>query len=143
IIFSSDHGLAIGSHGLMGKQNLYEHSMKAPLVFSGPGIRPGRSDALVYLLDIYPTVCELVGAPVPDGLDGRSLAPVIAGRTPDVRDSLFLAYRDLQRAVRDERWKLIRYPQINLSQLFDLREDPDERHDLAGDPAQQARIEQM
>src|SRR5439155_21914411 len=110
---------------------------------TGPGIRPGRSDALVYLLDIYPTVCELVGAPVPGGLDGRSLAPVIAGRTPGVRDSLFLAYRDLQRAVRDERWKLIRYPQINLSQLFDLREDPDERHDLAGDPAQQARIEQM
>jgi arylsulfatase A-like enzyme len=143
IIFSSDHGLALGSHGLMGKQNLYEVGMRAPLVFAGPGIPHGRSDALVYLLDIYPTVCDLVGAPVPAGLDGKSLAPVLRGQANGVRDSLFTTYRDVQRAVRDDRWKLIRYPHIDKTQLFDLKDDPDELHDLAGDPAQTGRIVQL
>lgn len=143
IVFSSDHGLAIGSHGLFGKQNLYEHSMKSPLIFSGPGVPHGQSDALVYLHDIYPTVCELVGTDSPAGIDGRSLAGIIAGRQKAVRDSLFTAYRDLQRAVRDERWKLIRYPHINHTQLFDLKEDPDELHNLADDPAQQQRVEKL
>lgn len=143
IIFSSDHGLAIGSHGLMGKQNLYEAGMKPPLIFSGPGIRKGRSDALVYLFDIFPTVCEWVGAPIPSGLDGQSLKPILDGKLRGVRETLFLAYRDVQRAVRDDRWKLIRYPQINKTQLFDLRRDPDEIHNLADDRSQAGRIERM
>lgn len=144
IIFSSDHGLSIGSHGLMGKQNLYDAGMKSPLIFTGPGIPHGKSsDALIYLLDVYPTVCDLVGAPVPSGIDGKSFAPVIQGRAAGIRDSLFLAYRDVQRAVRDDRWKLIRYPKIDRNQLFDLQADPDEVHDLAGDPAEKSRIEQM
>jgi len=75
IIFSSDNGLAIGSHGLMGKQNLYEDGMKVPLIMCGPGIAAGQSDALVYLLDIYPTVCELVGAPAPQGSTARACRP--------------------------------------------------------------------
>ncbi|MGH7202557.1 MAG: sulfatase-like hydrolase/transferase [Planctomycetaceae bacterium] len=143
IIFSSDHGLAIGSHGLMGKQSVYEHSMKPPLIFAGPGIPNGETDALVYLHDIYPTVCDLVGTEIPDGLDGRSLAPVISGEAASVRDSIFLAYENVQRAVRDERWKLIRYPHINKTQLFDLKTDPHELHNLADDPQQSQRIEQM
>ncbi|MCC6861638.1 MAG: sulfatase-like hydrolase/transferase [Bryobacterales bacterium] len=143
IIYSGDNGLALGSHGLMGKQSLYEHSMKVPLMFSGPGIRRGRTDALVYLLDIYPTVMELVGGRMPPGLDGISLQPVIQGRARGVRDSLFTAYRDVQRAVRDERWKLIRYPKIGKTQLFDLRGDPDETRDLASDPGQADRIRRM
>ena len=67
VIFSADQGIAVGSHGLLGKQNLYDHSMKAPLVLAGPGIPRGRSDGLIYLFDIYPTVCDLVGAKPPDG----------------------------------------------------------------------------
>ncbi|UCD51947.1 MAG: sulfatase-like hydrolase/transferase [Phycisphaerales bacterium] len=143
IIFSSDNGLAIGSHGLMGKQSVYEHSAKVPLVFAGPGIPQGRSKALVYLMDIFPTVCEFIGAPVPDGLDGRSLASVIEGKQPIVRQTLFSSYRRCQRAVRDDRWKLIRYPLINKTQLFDLRNDPRETKDLSGDPAHAQRIESM
>lgn len=143
IIFSSDHGLAVGSHGLMGKQSLYEHSMKAPLIFAGPGIPKGRSDALVYLFDIFPTTCELVGAKVPPGLDGISLAPVIAGRSTGVRKTLFTAYGEVQRAVRDERWKLIRYPHINRTQLFDLRTDPDEQRDLANERAHAGQTERL
>ena len=67
IVFSSDNGLAIGSHGLMGKQSVYQHSVKVPLIIAGPGVPHGRCDALVYLLDFYPTFCELAGAPVPAG----------------------------------------------------------------------------
>ncbi|MFQ5733743.1 MAG: sulfatase-like hydrolase/transferase [Planctomycetaceae bacterium] len=132
IVFSSDHGLAIGSHGLFGKQNLYEHSMKSPLIFSGPGIPQGKSDAFAYLFDIYPTVCDLVGAAIPKSLEGKSLRPVIAGRKTAVRDTVFLAYRHVQRAVRRGDWKLIRYPQVNVTQLFNLRDDPYERRNLAG-----------
>jgi arylsulfatase A-like enzyme len=143
VVFSSDHGLAVGSHGLFGKQSLYEHSMKVPLVFAGAGIPKGESAALAYLMDVFPTVCDLTGAKAPAGLDGRSLAPVVTGKAAKVRDSLFLAYRDVQRAVRDERWKLIRYPKINRAQLFDLEGDPHERKDLSGDRSQAKRIEAM
>ena len=80
IVFSSDHGLAVGSHGLFGKQSLYEHSMKSPLIFAGPGIPRGRSAALAYLYDIFPTVCDLAGVVVPPSVDGKSLVPVIRRR---------------------------------------------------------------
>jgi arylsulfatase A-like enzyme len=143
IIFSADQGVALGSHGLLGKQNLYDCSMKAPLFFAGPGIPAGRSDALVYLLDIYPTVCDLVGASIPTGIDGRSFKSVITGQGKSARRELFLAYRDVQRAWRDDRWKLIRYPQVNVTQLFDLAADPDEIHNLAAESDQQQRVEQM
>ncbi len=143
IIYAADNGLSMGSHGLMGKQNVYEHGLKVPLLFAGPGIPKGQSDALVYLMDVFPTVCDLVGAPIPPGLDGKSLKSVITGKTKGVRDTLFLAYRDVQRAVRDERWKLIRYPHINKTQLFDLKNDPDELRDLAADPRQAKTVERL
>jgi arylsulfatase A-like enzyme len=143
IVFSSDHGLAVGSHGLMGKQNLYEDGMRVPLVLAGPGVPKGRSQALVYLFDLFPTVCDLTGVKAPTGLDGRSLAPILTGKQTKVRDTLFLAYRDVQRAVRDERWKLIRYPHINRTQLFDLKDDPHETRDLAGRPEYREREKRL
>lgn len=144
VVYTADHGLAVGSHGLLGKQNLYEHSMGAPLVFRGPGIPAGgESNAFSYLLDIFPTLCSLLGVEPPDGLDGRDLAPVWRGESAAVRDSVFTAFRDLMRAVRDDRWKLIRYPKIDHVQLFDLAADPHETKNLAGDPAHAERIEAM
>lgn len=143
VIFSADQGIAVGSHGLLGKQNLYDAAMKCPLIFAGPGIRPGRRDALVYLLDIYPTVCELVGAALPPGLDGRSFLGILDGSAAAARDELLLAYRDVQRAWRDGRWKLIRYPQVDVTQLFDLDSDPDEMRDLAAEAAQRPRVESL
>jgi arylsulfatase A-like enzyme len=140
VIFSADQGIAIGSHGLLGKQNLYDHSMKAPLVLAGPGIPLGRSDALVYLFDIYPTACDLVGATVPGEIDGRSFRPVFDGKATTARPELMLAYLGKQRAVRDARWKLIRYPEVNATQLFDLQSDPDEVSSLADDPGQRDRV---
>jgi arylsulfatase A-like enzyme len=140
IVFSSDHGLAIGSHGLFGKQNVYEDGMKVPFLVSGPGIPHGRSDAFAYLFDIAPTLCDLVAAPIPSTFDGRSLAPVIRGQVSGVRDAVFLAYRSVQRAVRLGDWKLIRYPEVDTTQLFNLRDDPHETRNLAGDPAQAERV---
>lgn len=134
-VFSSDHGLAMGSHGLFGKQNLYEVGMKAPLVFTGPGVSRGSSTAFAYLHDIFPTLCELCGLPAPKGIDGRSQAPVIKGAEPKVRDAIYTAYRDVQRAARHGPWKIIMYPRINKAQLFNLDDDPHETRDLAGDPA--------
>ena len=144
IVYTADHGLAVGSHGLLGKQNLYEHSMGAPLVFSGPGVPQGdESDALCYLLDIFPTLCALAGVEVPDGTDGYDLAPVWRGETDSVRDSIFTSFRDVMRAVRDDRWKLIRYPKTDYTQLFDLATDPHEMRNLASDPAHAGRIAAM
>jgi arylsulfatase A-like enzyme len=110
----------------------------------GKGIPAGGStQAFTYLLDIFPTVCALTGIAPPAGLDGFDLAPIWRGEIDSVRDRVFLAYRGLMRSIRDDRWKLIRYPPINHTQLFDLESDPDELNNLASDPAQADRIEEM
>jgi arylsulfatase A-like enzyme len=134
IVFSSDQGLAVGGrHGHMGKQNLYEH-FKSPLIIAGPGVPHGRSPALVYLFDLYPTTCELVGIPVPKECDGISLIPILRGEKAAVRDTLFAVYMDTQRMVRTDQWKLLWYPKIDQFQLFNLQSDPNELNNLAQDP---------
>jgi len=148
VIFTSDQGLAVGGrHGLMGKQNLYEH-FKSPLVLAGPGIQRGRSAALVYLFDLFPAICELAGAKTPTAVEGKSLLPIIDGRQTRVRDWLFCAYRDCQRMVRDDRWKLIQYRAAGTRnvQLFDLADDPNELNNLAQVAqfaAQRVRLEKL
>ncbi|MCP3918519.1 MAG: sulfatase-like hydrolase/transferase [bacterium] len=143
VVYAADHGLAMGSHGLLGKQSVYEHSMGCPLVFAGPGVPGGKSAALTYLFDIFPTLCELIGVEPPAGVEGQSLVPVWRGEHPGVRDTLFLTYENLMRAVRDDRYKLIRYPRIDHTQLFDLERDPAEMHDLAREPEHAERVESM
>jgi len=143
IVFTADHGLALGQHGLFGKQNVYEHSVSIPLVLCGPGIPKGKSDALVYGFDVCPTILELAGAPVPETVEGKSLVPLMAGRQVKLRDSAFFAYQKWQRAVRDDRWKLIRYPQVDKTQLFDLQNDPWETTDLAAAPQHAAKVKEM
>ena len=141
IVFAGDHGLAIGSHGLFGKQNLYEHSMRAPLILAGPGIPRGKSsDALCYLLDIFPSLGKLAGVSPPEGSEGKSLIPVLQGKVPSHRDSIFTAYTKVQRAMTDGRWKLLVFPRINKMQLFDLQNDPHEMNDLAGDAAHRSTV---
>ncbi len=144
VIFTADHGLAMGSHGLLGKQSVYEHSMGCPLVVAGPGVPPAdSSSALTYLYDLFPTICDVTGTDVPDGVEGESLRPVYAGEQATVRDSLFVTYENKMRAVRDERYKLIRYPLIDYVQLFDLYSDPSELHNLASEPGQSERVARM
>lgn len=130
VIFTSDHGLALGSHGLTGKQNMYEHTMNVPLIMAGPGIpQKFQLPAQCYLRDLYPTICEWAGLKAPAGIDGRSLRPLLNGTETDLHREIVGYFTDTQRMIRDDRWKLIRYPQINREQLFDLRYDPYELHD--------------
>ncbi|MEN9676177.1 MAG: hypothetical protein RIS76_2073 [Verrucomicrobiota bacterium] len=134
VIYAADHGLALGSHGLLGKQSVYEHSMRCPLIVAGPGVPAGGSThAFTYLLDLFPTITGLADVPPLPGLAGESLQPLWTGARERIRDSVFLPFTDTMRAVRDERWKLIVYPQIGRSQLFDLQADPFEKRDLAAD----------
>jgi arylsulfatase A-like enzyme len=141
VVYAADNGLALGSHGLLGKQSVFEHSLRTPLVISGPGVPRGQSSfAFTYLLDLFPTLCEVCGVAAPDDLDGHSLRPLWTGERQEVRDSVFLPYLGVQRAVRDRRWKLIAYPDQNHLQLFDLERDPDERVNLAEQPEQEATL---
>ena len=144
IIFSGDNGLSMGEHGLFGKQNLYEFGgMHVPLVVAGAGITKGKSEAFVYLMDLFPTFAEVAGAKIPAGVDGKSLMPILKGKETKVRDVLYTAYRNCQRSMRDDRWKLIRYPLINKTQLFDLSVDPHELTDLAAKPESADKIKQL
>ena len=144
VVYAADHGLAMGSHGLLGKQNLYEHSMRCPLIIRGPGIPQGSTDAFTYLYDLFPTLLGLAYAQTPPGIDGRDLGALWSGEGETAwRQSLFLPYRDLMRSVRDERYKLIVYPKVNHRQLFDLADDPDELRNLAADPAHGQTLARM
>lgn len=144
VIYTADHGLAMGSHGLLGKQSLYEHSMKSPLILAGPGVPANRStDAFTYLFDLFPTICDVAGVKLPEKLGGESLRPLWTGDKKKIRDSVFLPYSELMRSVRDERWKLIVYPPINHRQLFDLEKDPEEKRDLAVDADHAKEIERL
>jgi arylsulfatase A-like enzyme len=135
VILTADHGLAMGEHGLMGKQNLYDCSIRMPLLISGPGIAAGkRVDELVYQHSMYATTCELAGVEVPKSVEFPSLAPLLHGENTPVQDAVFSYYRDFQRMVRTKTHKLIVYPQIRRVQVFDLEKDPWEMHDLSEDP---------
>jgi len=141
IIFAADNGLALGSHGLLGKQSVFEHSMRTPLIIAGPAIPRGKStDAFTYLLDLFPTLCDVLEIERPAGIEGESLRPLWEGRQEQVRDSVFLPFMKIQRAVRDERWKLIAYPQIGHLQLFDLQVDPHETNNLIDRPEAAAHV---
>jgi len=134
IVVAGDNGLAVGQHGLMGKQNLYDHSVRVPLIFAGPGIEKGaRRDDLVYLLDIFPTLCELTGTAIPDSVEGRGLMPALRGGPNVGRDALYLAYVDTIRGLTNGRHKLIEYA-CGETQLFDLEADPLEMNNLAQAP---------
>ena len=151
IIYTADHGLAVGQHGLLGKQNLYNHSIHVPSIFAGPGIPEGETvDALTYLYDVFPTVCDLTDVTCPDTTEGRSLVPLMDGRVERVRATVFAAYRDIHRTIRDGRWKLIRYyvseetgAGTDCIQFFDLEQDPWETTNLADLPEHADRIRSL
>lgn len=141
VVFTSDQGLAIGSHGLRGKQNMYDHTVGTPLVFCGPGAPAGqRRTAQCMLRDLYPTFCELAGAAIPPCVQGKSLLPVLADEKVAPYNAVFGYFGAVQRMIRTERFKLIHYPQIDRWQLFDLQADPNELRDLAAEPRHKATL---
>lgn len=134
VIYLSDHGLALGSHGLMGKMSMYDHSVRVPLILRGPGIPEGeQSTALCMGYDLFPTLCELCDVPVPATVRGKSLAPILHRETDTHREQVYGAYRDVQRMVRTDRYKYIHYPQTGKEQLFDIETDPHEMRNLLDD----------
>ncbi len=146
IIYAADNGLALGQHGLMGKQNLYDHSIRVPLIITGVGIPANsRHATLCYLTDIYPTIAELAKVALPATVTSKSLVPVINGEKEQVRESAVFAYKNFQRAIKKDNWKLILY---NVSgayktQLFNLHKDPWEKENLAEDRAYKTVVETL
>jgi arylsulfatase A-like enzyme len=163
IIYTSDHGIAIGRHGLQGKQNLYEHTWRVPFIVKGPGIAAGtRAPGNIYLLDVLPTLCELAGIEVPKSVEGRSFKGVLEGKPATIRDVLYGAYcggtKPGMRAVKQGDWKLIKYDvldgTVRQTQLFNLATNPNEmlaehgtgepQHaNLAADPAYADKLAEM
>lgn len=138
VVFAGDNGLAVGQHGLLGKQSLYEHSSRVPLIIRGPGVpASATTSSLTYLYDIFPTLCDISGVTPPHTIQGKSLVPLMMDPTKDLRDHIFTAYKNNQRAVKDTaNKKLIKYSVNGAlhTQLFDLDQDPWETHNLYLDP---------
>ena len=135
IIYTADHGMAIGRHGLQGKQNLYEHTWRVPFVVKGPGIEAGsRAQGNTYLMDVLPTLCDLAGIDAPDTFEGISFRPVLEGRIDTVRDVLYGVYcggtKPGMRCVKKGDWKLVQFDvmdgAVRETQLFNLVENPHE-----------------
>lgn len=139
IIFTSDHGLAVGHHGLMGKQNMFDHSVRAPLTIVGPGIPKSKKyKQQVYLQDVSATMLDLAGVEKPKGTVFHSLMPYIKDDANSAYPVIYSCYLDLQRMVRTDKHKLIVYPKLNKLLLFDMEKDPEELRDRSDDPAYQS-----
>lgn len=161
IFYTADHGIAIGRHGLQGKQNLYEHTWRVPMIVKGPGIKPGsRVSGNIYLGDLLATFCDLTGIAAPETNEGTSFKPVLLGEKQSTRDVLYGVYsgggKPGMRSVKQGDWKLIEYEStatgIRETQLFHLKDNPHEliaeHHDakatnLANDPQHAAKLTEM
>jgi arylsulfatase A-like enzyme len=156
IFYTADHGIAIGRHGLQGKQNLYEHTWRVPMIIKGPGIKPGsRAPGNIYLGDLLATFCDLTGVPAPETNEGTSFKPVLLGEKATIRDTLYGVYnggdKPGMRSVKQGDWKLIEYESttaaVRETQLFHLKENPHELltapHNLAKDPKHAAKLGEM
>jgi len=143
IFFTADHGLACGQHGLMGKQNLYDHSVRVPFLVSGPGIE-GRTQSTtpIYLQDIMPTTLDIAGADT-QGVDFKSLIPLINATNGQHYEAIYGAYLNLQRMITKDGFKLLHYPKAKVFRLFDLEQDPREVNDLAENPQYASKLEEL
>ena len=136
VILTADHGLAVGEHGLMGKQNMYDCSLRMPLMIAGPGIPAGKQiDDLVYQHCLYATTCDLAGIPIPHTVEFPSLVPLLRGSGQSPYDTVFSYYLGFQRTARTKTHKIIVYPEIKRIQVFDIANDPWEMHDLVDEPS--------
>ncbi len=160
IVLAGDSGLAVGNHGLLGKQNVYdEDGIHVPFIIAGGALpyKSMKSNALAYIHDIFPTLCDLANVPKPSSITGKSLLPVLRGETAEVRDYTYHAYKQFQRAIRKGDFKLIEYVRATdqnktrgeflsgsrVTQLFNIKNDPWETYDLSFLPSYQGVIENL
>jgi choline-sulfatase len=144
IFFSADHGLAVGQHGLMGKQNLYDHSVRVPLMVTGPGLKKGKKvSAPVYLQDIMPSTLELAGAEKPDHVQFKSLMPLAKGKAKAPYDAIYGGYLTVARMVTQGDYKLLLFPKVKKVFLYNLKKDPEEIEDLAGKKRYKKRMKKL
>jgi len=144
IFFSADQGLAVGQHGLMGKQNLYDHSVRVPLMVCGPGLKKGKKvDSPVYLQDIMPSTLELAGVAKPEHVQFNSLMPMARGEGKGHYDAIYGGYLDVARMVTQDGYKLLLFPKVKKVFLFNLEKDPEEIEDLAGQKRNDKRIKKL
>jgi len=145
IFITSDHGLAMGRHGLLGKQNLYDHSIRVPLIIIGPDISKNKKIATdIYLQDVMATSLELANIEKPKYVDFNSFLKE-ARKPSNIHkyDAIYGAYLDLQRMIRKDKYKLLVYPEINKVLLFDLDNDPDEMYDISSNPKNSKLVKSM
>jgi choline-sulfatase len=136
IVFTSDHGDGRGRHSHVAKWYPYDEAAKVPMIACCPGqIAEGKRDAksLVSGLDVVPTLCDFAGVKPPDGVQGRSLRPLLEEKAVDWRDFLTSEHHIVGRMVRTEQYKYVRYPDDPVEQLFDMKADPWETKNLYED----------
>ena len=155
VIYSSDHGEMLGDHGIFEKgPYFYEGLIRVPLIIRWPGkYKAGlRSDALVELVDLAPTLLEAAGVVVPERMQGKSLTPLLTGQTTAHRDSIFCEFFDslaiydpppMAVCVRTERYKIVHYQKLNTGELYDLHKDPEESYNLWDDSSARPVREQL
>lgn len=147
VIFAGDNGLALGQHGLLGKQNLYEHSIRVPMIIRGPGVPANTSNqSFVYLSDIAATLYEYLGIAPPPTVEAKSLLPLLQQKQQAVRKNIYNVYGHWSRSLKTaDGYKLILYNVRGMltTQLFYLKDDPWETENLANDKKYKNRIKKM
>lgn len=145
IFFTADHGLAMGKHGLFGKQNMFDHSIRPPLMVMGPDIPKGKIvNTDVYLQDIMATSLDLAGVEKPAYVEFNSFIDQARGEaSQSAYAEIYGAYINNQRMIRKDGFKLIVYPKINKILLFNLEKDPEEIENLADDDDQQGKVKTL
>ena len=145
IFFTADHGLSVGQHGLIGKQTLYDHSIRVPLMVVGPGVPKGQKlDQDVYLQDIMASSLEVAGIEKPSYVEFNSFMGLVKGKTEKGNyDAIYGAYVHWQRMIRKDGFKLLIFPEIDKVLLFDLENDPEEIDDLFGKPEYADKIKSL
>lgn len=134
IVFAGDNGLAVGQHGLMGKQSLYDHSWRVPMIISSPFAQGARiCDSLCHIMDLCPTICRFAGIAPPSPIEAQGLNLALRNEKTTVRPAVVAGYRNVQRAIRTDDWKLILYNVngVKTTQLFNVAKDPWEMTNLA------------
>ncbi len=144
IVFTADHGLSVGHHGLIGKQNMYDDSVRVPFFIVGPDVEGGRKISTpIYLQDAMATALEVAGVQKPEYVDFKSVLPLARGEVEESYDAIYGSYIDRQRMITKDGFKLVHYPTVPTYRLFNLVEDPEEMNDLSGNPENAGVLNRM